>query len=305
MDLRLLRYFVVLAEERHFRRAAARLAISQPPLSLAIRQLEESLATKLFHRNSRNVELTAAGRALQAEATFLLRRVDEVRDFVKAVDDEKSGLLRVGFGGSTLYRGLPAIVRKFRQLHPRIELRLQELNTVEQITALKRDEIDFGFINGLEIPDGLGGFRFCREPLLACLPSGHSQAAKRSVRLKSLASEEFILFGRSASPAYFNSILEICQSAGFSPTVIHEVRHWVSVISAVAHGLGVALVPQAMTSAHIAGVVLRPLNDGKFFSETRCVWKAEGDRYDAQQSFIAIVREHIATNAGVEQSIGR
>src|ERR1700712_2574950 len=152
MDLRLLRYFLVLAEERHFRRAAVRLSISQPPLSLAIRQLEESLGTKLFQRNSRKVELTGAGRALQSEATFLLRRVEEVRDFVRAVDDEKSGLLRVGFGGSTLYRGLPAIIRNFRKLHPRVELRLQELSTVEQILAIKREEIDFGFINGLETP---------------------------------------------------------------------------------------------------------------------------------------------------------
>jgi DNA-binding transcriptional LysR family regulator len=296
MELRLLRYFLVLAEERHFRRAAQRLSISQPPLSLAIRQLEESLGTKLFQRNSRNVELTVAGRALQSEATFLLRRVEEVRDFVRAVDDEKGGLLRVGFGGSTLYRGLPAIIRSFRKLHPGIELRLQELSSAEQIVALKRDEIDFGFINGLETPDGLDGFRFCREPLLACLPSGHPYATKRSVQLEKLAAEEFILFGRSASPAYFNSILEACQSSGFSPTVIHEVRHWVSVISAVAHGLGVALVPQAMTSAHIAGVVLLPLKGGNVFSETRCVWKADSDRYDAQKSFATLVQGHVAMN---------
>lgn len=291
MDLRLLRYFMVLAEERHFRRAALRLSISQPPLSLAIRQLEESLGTKLFHRNSRNVELTVAGRALQSEATFLLRRVDEVRDFVRAVDDEKSGLLRVGFGGSTLYRGLPAIVRTFRKRCPNVELRLQELGSAEQIVALKRDEIDFGFINGLDAPDGLDGFRFCREPFLACLSVDHRNAAKRSVRLKDLAAEEFVLFGRSASPAYFNSILEICQSAGFSPTVVHEVRHWVSVMSAVAHGLGVALVPKSMTAANIAGVVLLPLTDGTFFSETRCVWKADKDQSDAQTSFAAIVRD--------------
>ncbi|WP_371420579.1 LysR substrate-binding domain-containing protein [Tardiphaga sp.] len=205
-------------------------------------------------------------------------------------------MLRVGFGGSTLYRGLPAIIRSFRQLHPGIELRLQELNTAEQITALKRDEIDFGFINGLETPDGLDGFRFCREPLLACLPSDHRYATKRSVQLEKLAGEEFILFGRSASPAYFNSILEACQSAGFSPTVIHEVRHWVSVISAVAHGLGVALVPRAMISAHIAGVVLLPLKGGNVVSETRCVWKADSDRYDAQTSFAMLVQERVAMN---------
>lgn len=303
MDLRQLRYFAVLAEERHFRRAAARLSLSQPPLSQAIRQLEESLGTKLFHRNSRHVELTAAGRALQSEATFLLRRVDEVCDFVRAVDDEKSKLLRVGFGGSTLYRGLPAIIQNFRRQYPQIELRLQELSSVEQIAALKREEIDLGFINGRETPQGLDGFRFCQEPLFACLPADHPYAKGRSVRLEQLATEEFILFGRSASPEYFNSILEMCQSAGFSPKVIHEVRHWVSVMSAVAHGLGVALVPRAMMSASIAGIVLLPLNDGVLLSETRCVWRAEGQRSEAQQALIALVEARI-TDLG-EHAAGR
>ena len=297
MDLRQLRYFNVLAEERHFRRAAMRLSVSQPPLSQAIRQLEDSLGTKLFLRNSRNVELTAAGRALQSEATFLLRRVDEVRNYVRAVEEGKMGLLRVGFGGSTLYRGLPAIIRSFRMLYPRVELRLQELSSVEQILALKREEIDFGFINGHETPDGLDGFRFCREPFFACIPKDHPRANKRSVKLAQLASEEFLLFGRAASPSYFNSILEICQTAGFTPIVIHEVRHWVSVMSAVAHGLGVALVPQAMKSANIAGVVLLPLSDGTFYSETRGVWKADREGNDGLQRFVSIIEKHIAASA--------
>jgi DNA-binding transcriptional LysR family regulator len=291
MDLRQLRYFSVLAEERHFRRAAVRLSLSQPPLSLAIRQLEEDLGTRLFHRNSRNVELTAAGRALQLEANFLLRRLDEVRDFVKAVDAEKGGLLRIGFGGSTLYRGLPAIIRLFKTVQPAVELRLQELSSVEQIAALKREEIDFGFINGHETPDGLDGFRFCSEPFLACVPQNHPSASRRSVKLKQLAAEEFVLFSRSAAPAYFNSILEICRSAGFTPIVSYEVSHWVSVMSAVAHGLGVALVPRAMKSANIAGVVLLPLSDGTFFSETRCVWKSDSEKYEGARSFRSIVQQ--------------
>jgi DNA-binding transcriptional LysR family regulator len=133
VDLRQLRYFSVLAEERHFRRAAQRLSLSQPPLSLAIRQLERSLGTKLFHRNSRNVELTAAGLALQREANHLLRRLDETRHLVMAVDQGHGGVLRIGFGGSTIYRGLPKLIHQFKAAQPSIEVRLQELNSVEQV----------------------------------------------------------------------------------------------------------------------------------------------------------------------------
>jgi DNA-binding transcriptional LysR family regulator len=171
------------------------LSLSQPPLSLAIRQLEDSLGTKLFHRNSRNVELTAAGRALQREANHLLRRLEEARDIVMAVDQGHGGVFRIGFGGSTMYRALPNLIRQFKAAQPSIEVRLQELNSVEQVLALKREDIDFGFINGRELPSGLNGFRYWSEPFYACLPEGHACSKGRTVKLEDLANEEFVMFG--------------------------------------------------------------------------------------------------------------
>lgn len=294
MDLRQLRYFSVLAEERHFRRAAQRLSLSQPPLSLAIRQLERSLGTKLFHRNSRNVELTAAGRALQREANHLLRRLDEARDLVMAVDQGHGGVLRIGFGGSTIYRALPKLIRQFKAAQPSIGVRLQELNSVEQVLALKRDDIDFGFINGRGLPSGLDGFRYWSEPFYACLPEGHARAKGRTVKLEDLAGEEFVMFGRSASPEYFAIIMDLCRSAGIEPTGNHEVRHWMSVISSVAHGLGVALVPRALKSSNVAGVVFLPLTGAKGVSETWCVWKNDRELSNGTKAFLSAARQNVS-----------
>lgn len=203
LDIRQLRYFGILAEEKHFGRAAKRLCMSQPPLSLAIRQIEAELETPLFKRNSRNVELTRAGIALQREARLLLRQFDEAKAVVKAVAEGKEGRLRVGFGGSMLYRGLPQIVDQFRKGNPGIDLLLTELNSVEQIAAIKRDEIDFGFVLGAKTAAGLDRFQFHSEPFVACVPLRHPAAKARKITLDRLKNDEFVLFSRNASPHYF------------------------------------------------------------------------------------------------------
>ncbi len=290
MDLRQLRYFSVLAEERHFGRAAQRLSISQPPLSMAIRQLETELGARLFRRNSRNVELTGAGLALRREAQLLLRRVEEAKALVKSIAEGKGGQLKVGFGGSMLYRGLPGIVGEFRAKAPSTELRLNELNSIEQIAMLRSDDIDFGFIYGRAIPQGLVGFRYYSEPFVACLPKSHPRAKARSLDLSSLRDEEFVLFARAGSPDYFDEIISTCLAAGFTPDVKHEVRHWMSVVSFVANGMGVALVPQTLRSANVSGAVFVNIARLKQPSETWCVWKEDGQERAGLATMIEIAR---------------
>lgn len=290
MDLRKLRYFSVLAEEKHFGRAAQRLSLSQPPLSLAIRQLEEEIGAKLFERTSRNVSLTAAGVALQREAQVLLRRTEETRVLVKAIADGKEGRLRLGFAGSMLYRGLPKILAAFHAASPDIELSLQELNSTEQVEALRRDEIDLGFIHGRGTPKQLDGFRYHAEPFVACVPEGHRCAGARTLRLSRLKDEQFVLFSRNVSPDYYQSIIATCLSAGFTPHVRHEVRHWLSVVSFVANGLGVALVPRSLKTSHLAGAVFVPLPEAKILSETWCVWKDGGPQRPALDTLIQAAR---------------
>jgi len=290
VDLRKLRYFSVLAEEKHFGRAAQRLSLSQPPLSLAIRQLEEEIGARLFERTSRNVSLTAAGVALQREAEVLLRRTEETRLLVKAIAEGREGRLRLGFGSSMLYRGFPKILDAFQAASPDIELSVQELNSTEQIEALQRDEIDLGFVHGRDVPSQLEGFRYHAEPFVACVPREHPCASARTLRLSRLRDDEFVLFSRNVSPDYYQSIIATCLSAGFSPRVRHQVRHWLSVVSFVANGLGVALVPSTLKASNMAGAVFVPLREAKILSETWCVWKADGPQRPALDTLIQAAR---------------
>ena len=255
MDLepRLLRYFIAVAEERHFSRAAARLHISQPPLSYAIRQLEENIGARLLARTSRHVELTGAGQALYHEALILLRQAEEVRTLVRQVDAGLRGRLRIGFVGSMLYRGLPALLNAMRTELPDVEHVLTELNSHDQIEAVRRGEQDLGFIHANPVPDGVQARDLMAEPFVVCLPDAHPLAQRTSLRLAELAEDDFVFFARAASPSYYETVLAMCVSAGFMPAIRHEVRHWLSVASLVSQGLGVSIVPACLSRSGLAG----------------------------------------------------
>jgi len=290
MDARRLRYFVVLADERHFGRAAQKLSLSQPPLSYAIRQLEEELGAKLFVRNSRNVRLTPAGVTLQREAQALLRRMDETEQLVKAVAEGRDGQIRLGFGGSMLYRGLPGIVDEFRSQLPAVDLSLREMASADQIEALHRDEIDLGFVHVRATPTGLDGFCYHAEQFVACLPATHQYARAKRITLSQLSRDEFVLFSRKRSPDYYESIIGTCLAAGFVPSVRHEVAHWLSVVSCVANGLGVALVPRTLANSRLAGAVFLPVADDTIMSETWCVWKPANLSNAAVAKALALIK---------------
>lgn len=275
MDVRQLRYFSVLAEEKHFGRAAKKLSLSQPPLSHAIRMLETELDAKLFTRNTRAVRLTPAGAALQIEALALLRRIEEVRLQVRQVALGRSGRIRMGFGGSMLYRGLPEILADVAVALPGVDITLKEMGSVAQIEALHRDEIDLGLIHSHATPDGLDGFLYHEEPFVACVPATHRLASARRIKLHQLRHDNFILFARHGSPAYYASIVGTCLAAGFVPNVRHEVAFWLSVVSLVANGLGVALVPQSLRNSQLAGACFAAIDQTAILSQTHCVWKPE------------------------------
>ena len=293
MDLRQLRYFAMLAEEKHFGRAAKRLALSQPPLSHAIRQLEEDLGAPLFERTSRHVALTPAGAALYREAQAILQRAANARVLVGAIAQGRRGRLRVGFSGSMIYRGLPQMLKSSREHSPDVEVALQEMNSVEQLEALQHDEIDIGFVHLRAMPPEFDGFRYDSEPFVACFPHTHAIAASdpaAELRLQDLQDEDFILFSRKLSPDYYESIIAICLAAGFLPKVKYEARQWLSVVSLVARGAGVALAPQALARSAIAGVQFRPIPATHIRSETWCIWRRNEDIAAIRTAFIAEVR---------------
>ena len=290
MEFRHLRCFVALAEELHFGRAARRLSMTQPPLSLSIRQLEEDVGARLFDRDSKGVRLTAAGLAFRPQAQALLARAEAARNLAREVSEGATGRLRIGFVGSMLFRGLPALLERFQSAHERLDVVLIELNSQEQIDALVNDELDLGFIHTDQVPAPLRTHHVDTERFVACLPESHPAAARRTVRLAQLADDPFVLFARGASPDYYARIIGLCHDAGFAPRVQHEVRHWLSVVAVVAQGMGVSIVPAPLQRSGIRGAVFRPLGgiragERAHQSNVFCAWHADND-HPARDRFL-------------------
>ena len=195
------------------------------------------MGARLLERTSRQVALTEAGKVLYREAQALLRQAEDVRVLVRRVDAGLRGRLRIGFVGSMLYRGLPALLAAMRAELPEVEHVLAELNSHDQIEAVHRGELDLGFIHANPLPEGVQAQDLVAEPFVVCLPSGHALARRGSLALVELAGEDFVFFAR-ASPSYYETVLSLCVTAGFTPLVRHEVRHWLSVAALVSQGLG-------------------------------------------------------------------
>jgi DNA-binding transcriptional LysR family regulator len=286
LEFRHLRCFLALADELHYGRAAQRLAISQPPLSVAIQQLEASVGARLFDRDSRGVRLTPAGEAFRGPAAALLARAEDACALAREVQAGEVGRLRLGFVGSTLFNGLSGWLQAFQAAHPRVEVVVVELNSQDQIEALLAEELDLGLVHTDRLPPALASTPLYSEPFVACLPAGHALAARRRIRLEALSDQPFILFSRKGSPDYHARIVEICRRQGFYPRLQHEGRHWLSVVSLVAQGLGVSIVPAAFQRAGVQGAVFRPLAEAIEPSAVFAAWRREGAAV-LRESFLA------------------
>lgn len=297
MEFRHLRYFLVLAEELHFGRAAQRLAISQPPLSMNLQQLEASVGARLLERNSKRVQLTPAGRAFVPQARALLEQAQRVALHAREVAEGTAGSLQVGFVGTMLYRGLPPLLQRFQAQHPGLRLTLRELSSSEQLMELAQDRLDLGFVHTTRVPPGLSQILVSSQPFVACLPVGHALAGRggKGTRRAALApaqlrGEPFAMVSRAVSPDYHDRIVALCGEAGFTPDVRYELRHWLSVVSLVAQGLGVAMVPQSLARSGLPGAVFVPLDAPTGTYDTYCLWRSARDSAALAQ-FLAVVRE--------------
>lgn len=275
IELRHLRFFIALAEELSFSRAAARCNVSQPPFSVGIQQLEGHLDVVLVERSSRQVSLTEAGRAFYERAQRLLAQADEAYGLARRVSTGRSGRLRVGFHASMIFRGLCEAVLELEQDEPQIELDLLEISSQDQVDALVSGRLDVGFAHTMLVPQTLASVTVYSEPFVACIPADHSLARAQKLTLPMLRHEDFILFSRTASPGYFDRIVSLCVEAGFTPEVRYTVRQWLTVVSMVGRGMGVAIVPQCLATTGIAGALFRPLGDVTAVSTIQCMWPHE------------------------------
>jgi DNA-binding transcriptional LysR family regulator len=290
MEFRHLRYFLVLAEELHFGRAARRLSISQPPLSLNIQQLEASIGAKLFTRSSKQVALTAAGQAFVPAARALLDQAAQAAGHARDVGQGMAGSLAIGFSGTMLYSGLPAILERFQAEHPLLRLTLKELSSSEQLVELAHDRLDLGFVHTTRVPPELSQILVSSQAFVCCLPAGHALARKRSLSLAALQGQPFAVVSRTVSPDYHERILAICTEAGFYPEMRYELRHWLSVVSLVSQGMGVALVPAALRQSAMAGAAFVPLDVVTAPYDTHCLWKTARGDHAALAAFVQAVR---------------
>jgi DNA-binding transcriptional LysR family regulator len=260
IELRHFRYFVAVAEELHFGRAARRLHISQPPLSQQIRQFEELIGHPLLVRTSRAVRLTAAGSAMLERARRTLERVKEDLEFVRRVGRGETGSLRVGFIGSGMLTQLPALLREYRQLYPKVELRLREFYTSGLIEALLDGSVDVGFLRDGGAADDLGLETLLEEKFIAVVPRNHYLAQQRLIRVAQFKDEAFVFYSRSAGETAWQRTMKLCQEQGFEARVVQEAPHWVTILSLVGAGLGVTIAPECIRKIAPDSVLCRPLS---------------------------------------------
>ena len=292
MELRHLRYFVAVAEELHFGRAAERLFIAQPPLSQQIQQLERELGVSLFARTSRRVQLTPAGEAFLTEARQILAGVTHAAGAAQRAARGETGWLGIGFAASATYDLLPAVLHDFRASFPEVALSLQELNAAEQAAALDAKTIHVGFARPYAPHPDAAVSAVQREPFLAAFPEAHPMAADTPLRLSELADEPFISFPELPKPSYAEAVHLACESAGFTPCVVQEVREMQTALSLVAAGFGVALLPASVRHLHRDGVVYRPLKEPAPRTELAVVSRLD-DPSPTLQNFLAIVQAQV------------
>jgi DNA-binding transcriptional LysR family regulator len=293
MELRHLRYFVAVAEERHVTRAAERLGIQQPPLSQQIQALERELDAQLFRRKPRGVELTPAGRALLDDARAILARVEAAVAATKRAARGEAGRIGLGFTSSASFHPfVPRVIRAFREAHPLVALGLEESGTTELVEALHSEAIDLAFIRS-PVGDtaGVAVFPVLEEPMVVALPNGH-RLAKSSVALPlaELASETFILYRRPVGPGLHDAIVAACDRAGFSPTIGQEAPRMLSTLSLVAAGLGVSLVPASMSRLETEGVAYCRLDKAAQLAAPLNLAYRRSEASAAVRRFIALVQ---------------
>jgi DNA-binding transcriptional LysR family regulator len=286
-EFRHLRYFAAVAEELHFGHAAKRLGIAQPPLSRQIQALEDELGISLFDRTQRRVELTPAGRVLLEHTHRVFGAVELAVHEAKRASVGESGRIAIGYLSSLAYSGLIDLLREFRERFAGVEVTLREMPPSAQIDALKSSDIDVGFVRAPLDDPSLVAERVRREPLVIALPTDHALSARERIPLSALAKEPFVIFPRSRGPGFFDEIMALCRNAGFVPRIVQEAPQ-LDLVSLVAAGFGVSILPGSMRTVKRPGVVFRAIV-GSPKTDVLVAWRA-GNVSPTLHKFLELVR---------------
>ncbi|PZN27314.1 MAG: LysR family transcriptional regulator [Proteobacteria bacterium] len=297
MELRQLRYFQAVAEEGSFSRAAERLHVSQPPLSLHVKTLEEELGVRLFDRTNRGVTLTPAGQVFFDETRAVLRRLDQAVIKAQSAGLGEVGTLSVGFVSIAGLSILPPALKRFREQFPKVDVQLHELTTDAQLPELRAGRLDLGIGLGPVDESGLTFETLGAESLLLAAPLGHRLLPPSgAVRLKTLSNEPFIIPPRDVAPGLYDLIISLCRANGFVPRITQHARQMQTVIGLVASGMGVALVPASVQNLGRPGVQYRPLRGATGQVEFGLL-RARDDHSPVAGRFATVLKE-VAKGAG-------
>ncbi|ALM84814.1 LysR family transcriptional regulator [Bordetella sp. N] len=261
MELRHLKYFVAVATELHFTRAAERLGIGQPPLSQQIRQLEQEIDAQLFVRDRRGVALTEAGQAFLVEARLVLEGAERAKEAARRIASGELGALSIGFTVSaSIHPFVPRLIRTFRGRYPGVDVSLVENSTLELMQRVHNGAVDLAFVRGptAEMP-GVRVETLLSEPMLAVIPATHELASRKAIDLRELAAESFLFYPRKVGVGLYNAVVQACEAAGFTPAEGIEVPQLTSVVTFVAAGMGVSVIPATMSQLQAEGVRYLPL----------------------------------------------
>lgn len=296
LELRDLRLFVAVAEELHFRRAAERLRIAQPHLSLHIRRLEERLGAKLLDRTTRSVRLTKAGEQFQERAKYALAQVDEAVTCTRLFADGRSGRLRLGFTPAAVFEVLPSILAEFRKRNPDVGLALSYRETALQIQELVEGRLDLGFLRPPVHTQRLSTLALSREAVVVAVPRNHSLATKAPLRLEHLADQDFVHFAPVLGVEFQEHAARYCHRAGFKPRVVFEASDTYSILAMVAAGFGVAILPDWVRKASHPRVVFKTLREIPPLADLALAWVPE-NRSPAILSFRTVVGDVLKRNS--------
>jgi len=275
IELRHLRYFLAVANELHFRKAAERLFISQPGLSRQIQQLEVALGVQLFERHNRKVLLTQAGTYLQEELSVHLQQLEKILEHTQLLHQGVEGSLKIGYVGSAMQEVIPKLLLNFKKKNDKVHVHLKEFDNKSQITALLQQQIDVGFVRQERVPSQLVTKALKEETFSLVLPKKHSLNTENFIDISQCKKEFFILFDASYSKSYYEKIMQIFDDAGFVPKVSHESVHASSIYQLVANGFGVSIVPTSLQFGYNMDVKFIELKNIKQRTSLKMVWNTK------------------------------
>ncbi|KGR89905.1 hypothetical protein CD30_14675 [Ureibacillus massiliensis 4400831 = CIP 108448 = CCUG 49529] len=292
MKIHQLRYFITVAEELHYSRAAEKLNISQPPLSQQIKQLEDDLGVVLFKRNKRNVQLTEAGKSFYENSKLIIHYIEHAKKEALRIQEGEIGGITLGFGGSAAFDILPEIIKACNLSIPDVKIDLKQLTTSEQLRALEEKKIDVGIlVTPIKTP-GIETKFFRKEELVLCLNTDHPLAkTDEPIDPKDLKSENFILPPRNEGDGYYKSIFQVYNDGGFFPNIIQTAKEQHTMVSLVAAKIGVVIVPQSTTFIKLSNITYKSFNK-KFYKVSSLAWKKD-NMNPVINSFLKVMEQSV------------